>query len=158
MSRAACATSIRVVPLLYDESLCCASFDLCLEKDFPATTHDLDVDPLFDRFPGLHKHRCDSGKHRSFYDEARQTESAHLLEHLGIELLAQEGIPRSRLRGETGIHRNFEQLYSQNTQKGTLEGVDTALFRIRIYGVGSFDQASEALEQAADLLKLLVKS
>lgn len=131
---------ISSTPLRYDEQLRCASFELSLHKHIPATTHNLDIDPLFDRFPDLRRHRCLCGKHRSFYGEARQTETVHLLEHLAIELLVQGGIARSEARGETGLPRCGE---SRN-------------YRLRIYGAQSLRQAEEALTQAATQLQKLL--
>lgn len=44
--------------------------------------------------PGLVRHRCDNDASRSFVHEARDTETAHLLEHVTIELMALSGSPR----------------------------------------------------------------
>jgi len=151
-------TSTRLIPLLYDEGLDCASFDLYLGEGVPLTTHDLDVVPLFERLPGLRKHRCDSGKQRCFFDEARQTESAHLLEHLCIELLVQSGIPRSHLRGETGIPSQARQQYSRNTQNEGQICNNQGPYRLRIYGVESLPQAEKALSQAVHILEVLAKT
>ena len=80
----------------------------------PELTHELDIQKLFDAYPDLRKHRCESGRHRSFFDEARQTETAHLLEHVAVELLALSGVSRDKARGQTGIpqgeKRNFYRL------------------------------------------------
>jgi hypothetical protein len=50
--------------------------------------------------PGLARHRCDNGAGRTFTAELRDTELAHLFEHVACELMALAGSPR-RLRGET---------------------------------------------------------
>ncbi len=50
--------------------------------------------------PGLSRHRCDNGAGRSFPAELRDTELAHLFEHVACELMALAGSPRT-LRGET---------------------------------------------------------
>jgi hypothetical protein len=50
--------------------------------------------------PGLAKHRCDNDEGAAFTDELRDTEIAHLLEHVACELMALAGSPRT-LRGET---------------------------------------------------------
>ncbi|MCL2324519.1 MAG: hypothetical protein FWC48_02965 [Actinomycetia bacterium] len=103
----------------------------------PATTAGLDVGPLFDELPGLAKHRCDNGKHRSFCDEARDTELAHLFEHLLIELAATSGAPREQLSGATNLDEA------------------PARYRIRISGLQSAVQAEVCRENAMRLLKRL---
>ena len=50
--------------------------------------------------PGLGGHRCVNDDGRSFADELQDTELAHLLEHVALELMALSGSPRS-LRGWT---------------------------------------------------------
>jgi hypothetical protein len=50
--------------------------------------------------PGLRRHTCDNDDGRDFARELRDTETAHLLEHVACELMALAGSPRS-LRGET---------------------------------------------------------
>ena len=132
-----------ITPLLYDEQLQCASFDLQLDPAVSATTHDLDLRPLFEHYPRLRSHRCDSGHHRSFFDEARQTETAHLLEHIAVELLALSGVPRDRARGETGIPRTT-----------CAEGQPT--YRLRFYGADSLEQMDKLLRQAVGIFVRLV--
>ncbi|MCL2403361.1 MAG: hypothetical protein FWC86_03920 [Coriobacteriia bacterium] len=134
-------TAISVVPLTYDEQLKCASFDVHLPPDIPKTSHNLNVDLLFKHYPGLHRHRCLCGKHRSFYDEARQTETAHLLEHLAVELLVLSGVARSVARGETGIPKSSESSLVEN--RG---------YRLRFYGADSLDCMEGILRQAAHIL------
>ena len=132
-----------ITPLLYDKQLQCASFDLQLDPVVPATTHKLNLNLLFEQYPKLRIHRCDSGHHRSFFDEARQTETAHLLEHVAVELLALSGVPRDRVRGETGIPRAT-----------CLEG--QATYRLRFYGADSLEQMDELLRQAVCIFVCLV--
>ncbi len=50
--------------------------------------------------PGLARHRCDNAAGAAFAAEVRDTEIAHLLEHVACELMALAGSPRT-LRGET---------------------------------------------------------
>lgn len=50
--------------------------------------------------PGLARHHCDNPAGAVFAAEARDTEVAHLLEHVACELMALAGSPRT-LHGET---------------------------------------------------------
>lgn len=50
--------------------------------------------------PGLARHRCDNATGATFSAEARDTEIAHLVEHVACELSALAGSRRT-LRGET---------------------------------------------------------
>ncbi len=50
--------------------------------------------------PGLARHTCDNDEGVDFLRELRDTETAHLLEHVATELAALAGSPRS-LRAET---------------------------------------------------------
>jgi hypothetical protein len=50
--------------------------------------------------PGLARHRCENDAGVSISRELRDTETAHLLEHVACELMALSGSPRT-LRGET---------------------------------------------------------
>lgn len=50
--------------------------------------------------PGLRRHSCDNDGELDFVRELRDTESAHLVEHVACELMALAGSPRS-LRGRT---------------------------------------------------------
>lgn len=45
--------------------------------------------------PGLARHRCDNDAHKRFVDEMRDTETAHLLEHLTVEIMSLAGSPRT---------------------------------------------------------------
>lgn len=53
-----------------------------------------------DLLPGLRRHSCENGSAHGFSAELGDTETAHLLEHLAVELMALSGSPRS-LKGET---------------------------------------------------------
>jgi len=131
--------TFEIIPLLYDEHLQCASFDVRLGEDTPEMTHDLNVGLLFEHYPDLRRHRCDSGKHRSFFDEARQTETVHLLEHLAVELLVLSGVARDRARGETGIPDNEGQ----------------SAYRLRFYGANSLEEMDTLLRQAISTISKL---
>jgi len=134
------STAFCITPLCFDQQLQCASFDVRLKGTTPKTTHGLDVQKLFDVYPDLRKHRCDSGRHRSFFDEARQTETVHLLEHLAVELLVLSGVPRSEARGQTGIP----------------QGENQDFYRLRLYGAGSLGQANELLTDASLAIEKLL--
>jgi hypothetical protein len=45
--------------------------------------------------PGLARHSCENDLGARFVDELRDTETAHLLEHVAVELMALSGSPRS---------------------------------------------------------------
>ena len=45
--------------------------------------------------PGLERHSCENDANARFIDELRDTETAHLLEHITVELMALAGSPRS---------------------------------------------------------------
>jgi len=45
--------------------------------------------------PGLARHTCDNDEGVSFLQELRDTETAHLVEHVTVELAALAGSPRS---------------------------------------------------------------
>lgn len=53
-----------------------------------------------DLLPGLARHRCDCGSPRGIIAELSDTELAHLLEHIALELMALAGAPRT-IEGET---------------------------------------------------------
>ena len=50
--------------------------------------------------PGLRGHRCDNGEGLTFVEELADTEIAHLLEHVTVELMALSGSPDT-LAGRT---------------------------------------------------------
>lgn len=50
--------------------------------------------------PGIARHRCECGSAHGIIPELADTEVAHLLEHVALELMALSGSPRS-LRGST---------------------------------------------------------
>ena len=101
----------------------------------PVTTEGCDLVALFEALPGLRRHRCDNGCHRSFFDEAQATEVAHLLEHVLIELLALDGCPRDHICGAT----NLDEAPGR--------------YRIKISGWDRADQAEECIENALVLLE-----
>ena len=100
----------------------------------PLTT-GMDLTPLFAALPDLRRHRCDNGRHRSFYTEAQDTEVAHLLEHVLIELLANAGQERARIQGATNLDEA------------------PARYRVRVSGWNNAVQAEECIEKAAQLLE-----
>jgi len=101
----------------------------------PARTDGLDIAPLFEVLPGLRRHRCDNGQHRSFFDEARHTETAHLFEHVLIELLAASGQPRSQIQGATNLDEAPRR------------------YRVKVSGWESVAQAEDCIEKALHLLE-----
>ena len=146
-------SSFHIIPLLYDIDLRCASFEIFLAPNVPCTTDGFDVDGLFEQLPGMRKHRCDSPKSRSFYDEARQTDIVHLLEHIAVELLVLAGLKRSDVWGETGIPRSDARGDGSQSQSCLVQ--DNSLpqgYRLRLYGTDSLPQAEGALNQAVDIL------
>jgi len=50
---------------------------------------------LLEALPGITRHRCESGSPRGIIAEIADTESAHLIEHIALELLARGGFPRT---------------------------------------------------------------
>lgn len=55
---------------------------------------------LISLLPGLVRHRCECGSPHGIEAELADTETAHALEHVTLEVMALAGSPRS-LRGET---------------------------------------------------------
>lgn len=55
---------------------------------------------VIDALPGLRGHRCDTAGVITFSEEVADTELAHLVEHVALELMAMAGSPDT-LRGET---------------------------------------------------------
>jgi len=53
------------------------------------------ADRLLEALPGITRHRCESGRPRGIIAEIADTESAHLVEHIALELLARDGFPRT---------------------------------------------------------------
>jgi hypothetical protein len=53
-----------------------------------------------DLLPGLVRHTCENGTAHGIVAELADTETAHLLEHVAVELMALSGSPRT-LRAET---------------------------------------------------------
>lgn len=57
---------------------------------------------LLEKLPGLNSHNCESGKPRSMATELKDTELAHLIEHVTLEYIVLAGAPRLLCCGETG--------------------------------------------------------
>jgi len=57
--------------------------------------------------PGLRGHRCDNAAGKRFSDEVSDTELAHLLEHVALELMVLAGSPDT-LRGDTAWDRSAD--------------------------------------------------
>ncbi|MDP2402115.1 MAG: hypothetical protein Q8M66_09055 [Actinomycetota bacterium] len=73
------------------------------------------ADELLRHLPGLVRHRCECGSAHGIAAELADTETAHALEHVALELLALDGHPRTT-RGHTrwdarrdgrGVYRVF---------------------------------------------------
>lgn len=89
--------------------------------------------------PGLARHRCESGHARGIVSELADTESAHLLEHVAIELMALAGEPRTTSgRTEWDFARDGR-----------------GVFRVRI-GSDNAAVAAEALRRAAVVCEWLL--
>ena len=127
-----------ITPRSYDAQTNCATFDVALSSGTPATTHTLDTQALLEQYPDLLRHRCDSGHHRSFATEMKQTETVHLLEHLAVELLVQSGVSRDRAHGKTGIPKDGSPAY-----------------RLCLYGGSSLEEMDALLRKAATILQAL---
>ncbi len=52
------------------------------------------VDALFEALPGLRHHRCGNPAATAFFDESFDTETAHLFEHVVLEIMAEAGSVR----------------------------------------------------------------
>lgn len=89
--------------------------------------------------PGLVRHRCESGHARGIVSELADTESAHLLEHVAIELMALAGEARTTSgRTEWDFARDGR-----------------GVFRVRI-GSDNAAVAAEALRRAAEVCEWLL--
>ncbi|MDY0087483.1 MAG: hypothetical protein RBS78_02890 [Coriobacteriia bacterium] len=53
------------------------------------------TDALMDLLPGMRAHRCECGSARGVVAELADTELAHVLEHVALELMALSGSPRA---------------------------------------------------------------
>lgn len=92
------------------------------------------AEKLLKAYPHLRRHRCDNHKHASFLTELPTTEIAHALEHLMVELLAQESnLSRLDIKGQTAW--DFKR-----------DGAGA--YRLRIQGFSSEDQARRISQQA----------
>ena len=141
--------SFFIQPLLYDPVLRCASFDVYLGEKVSRSTKNLDIAPLFEHYPGLRKHRCDSPVSRNFYDEARQTDIVHLLEHLTLELFALSISTTTKdccgIRGQTGIP--YKKGHTPDRK---------APYRVRFFGANSLEEMDKLIRQGVELLHDLV--
>lgn len=81
------------------------------------------------RLPGIVRHRCESPKGLGVIGELADTESAHLLEHVALELLVRDGYPRA-MAGRTtwdfgrdgqGVYRVFLGCEDSEAVRSALE-------------------------------------
>jgi hypothetical protein len=61
---------------------------------------DASARKLIEILPGLTRHSCENGSAHGILAELTDTETAHALEHVALEIMAQAGSPRE-LRGRT---------------------------------------------------------
>ncbi|GAB4279498.1 MAG: hypothetical protein Kow0056_12730 [Coriobacteriia bacterium] len=75
---------------------------LRLEEGDPRRTSDAPglVDAVLRALPGLYRHTCTQGGSGLLVKELADTELAHLIEHVALEVLVMHGAPRS-ITGET---------------------------------------------------------
>lgn len=89
---------------------------------------------LLANYPHLRSHACDNGAHKSFASELQDTEVAHALEHLMVELLAEESaLSRFDIQGQTAWN------FSKDGQ---------GMYRMRIRGFSSEEQARRISQRA----------
>ena len=94
---------------------------------------------LLASLPQLRIHACDNGAHKSFAMELEDTETAHVFEHVVVELAAQIGRhPRVEITGKTGW--NFD-----------VDG--PGVYRVKIQGLDSCEEAREIACRARELLQ-----
>ena len=128
-----------------DGALVCGSstFVVTMNPSVPqATTSLVGVSArALEILPSLKKHRCESGKHRSFATEIDDTEIAHLYEHILVELLVPNGSPRDSTRGETGWNFLVDG-----------EGV----YRVRVYSTLEPQGVSRAATQASAIMEWIL--
>jgi len=158
--------SFLIEPLGFDPRTQCASFNVQLADGVPHRTEELDVAKLFECYPDLRRHRCESGRHRSFVTEAAQTETAHLLEHLAVELLALSGVSRDVARGQTGIPRCLPAtalvppvgapVTSERSEGRRRQGSYPVVYRLRFYGTDSLEEMGTLLHNAANIFEDLL--
>jgi len=86
------------------------------------------AEQVLELLPGIERHRCDSPKSLGIVAEMNDTEAAHLLEHVAMELLAQRGLSRS-MRGQTSweFKRDGFGVYRVHLGCEDVEAVRTAL-------------------------------
>lgn len=113
-----------------------AHFRVVLDSFQPQTMSDYPqcAQRLIEKFPHLRMHACDNETHSSFTRELATTEIPHALEHVMVELLAQESsLSRFDIKGQTGW--DFKR-----------DGY--GVYRLRIKGFESEDQARRISQQA----------
>lgn len=92
------------------------------------------AEKLIETYPHLRRHQCDNHKHASFATELATTEIPHAIEHVMVELLAQEShLSRFDIKGQTAW--NFKH-----------DGV--GVYRMRIRGFSSEEQARRISQRA----------
>jgi len=70
------------------------------------------ADRLVEALPGIMRHRCESRRSRGMIAEIADTESAHLIEHIALELLVRDGFLRtSHGRTEWDFRRDGRFVY-----------------------------------------------
>jgi hypothetical protein len=107
--------------------------------------------------PGIARHRCECGSAHGIVAELGDTELAHLLEHVALELMALSGSPRS-LRGETvwdfaedghGVFRVVLEYDDDLVALGALSEAATIVNRLVDDPTVSLDVASSAARLVA---------
>jgi hypothetical protein len=96
------------------------------------------AEELLRRLPGLVRHRCECGSARGIAAELADTETAHALEHVALELLALDGYPRT-MRGHTSWDARRD---------------GRGVYRVFL-GIDDVAVARDALERGASLLAQL---
>lgn len=140
------AHSEEIHPASEDESLT-SRVSFIVDIVAPTPEHTRDVPNFAQRaialLPGLVRHRCESGAHRSFESELQDTELAHALEHMAIELLAQSNpdTPRANHYGETGWNTEID---------------GKRRYRVRLYSTAPAEDVMRAMIQACELLVTLL--
>lgn len=113
-----------------------AEFRVKLDPFAPQHMNDYPglAERLIQEYPHLRRHQCDNHTHVSFAKELATTEIPHALEHLMVELLAQESnLSRLDIKGQTAW--NFKR-----------DGAGT--YRMRIKGFSSENQARRISQRA----------
>lgn len=87
----------------YDPKRRTVLIDLKL-RTVPENTRDLPftIAVLQEELPTIFSNRCFNGEGKSFFEEARETETAHLLEHIILETMCLEKIKNKRSASFSG--------------------------------------------------------